>query len=172
MNLSSDSEDNADDMSYKSRTRSKKRAATKTKYQDDEGEELYFQDGDSFKESGAASRRRQELPKDTFNKHLEDIIDCCVALDRHRIFTQRVKPKDAPNYFTVIKNPIDLSIMKGKTKRRLYKDLTMFRDDIALMKTNAVTYNGQNHFVSSFAQELQDLTIKMIQEKNLDKFEL
>ena len=62
--------------------------------------------------------------------------------------------------------------MKGKTKRRLYNDLTMFREDITLMKANAVTYNGPNHFVSSLAQELQDLTIKMIQEKNLDKFEL
>ena len=54
MHLSSDSEDNGNDMSYKSRARSKKRAATKTKQLDEEDK---VQDADSSKESGASRRR-------------------------------------------------------------------------------------------------------------------
>lgn len=80
--------------------------------------------------------------------------------------------KDAPGYFNIVKDPIDLSIMKGKTKRRHYVDLSDFRDDINLLVTNAETYNGPNHVVTELAKELGSLAAKLIKEKSLDTFEL
>ena len=73
---------------------------------------------------------------------LEDVVDSCVMEDRNRIFTQRVKVKEAPKYFDFIKNPIDLSIMKGRAKRRYYTNLAMFHEDMALMRQNSEVYNG------------------------------
>ena len=61
------------------------------------------------------------------------MIDACVKADLNRIFTQRVKVKEAPNYFDIVKDPIDLSVMKGKVKRRAYIDLPMFKKDLELM---------------------------------------
>ena len=103
---------------------------------------------------------------------LEDIVDACVRADKNRIFTQRVRNKEAPNYFTIIKNPIDLSIMKGKAKRRAYTDLPMFQNDLVLMRQNSEQYNGPDHAVTAIARDLERLADDLIQQQSLDKFEL
>ena len=56
------------------------------------------------------------------NQIVEDIVDACITKDTHRIFHQKVKVKDAPGYFDMIKEPIDFSKMKSKAKRRVYTD--------------------------------------------------
>jgi len=45
-----------------------------------------------------------------------------------------VKVKDAPGYFDLIKTPIDLSLIKSKTKRKEYSGVDSFMDDIILMR--------------------------------------
>ena len=55
------------------------------------------------------------------NNKFEEIIENALKFDRDKIFHFPVKKKDAPNYATVIKNPIDLSSMKNKAKRTDYE---------------------------------------------------
>ena len=107
-----------------------------------------------------------------FNKHLEDVIDACVKADLNRIFTQRVKVKEAPNYFEIIKDPIDLAMMKGKAKRRAYLDLPMFKADITLLRVNSELYNGPAHIVTTFARNIEKTALDNIQSRNLHNFEL
>ncbi|KAE8216640.1 hypothetical protein CF327_g222 [Tilletia walkeri] len=46
----------------------------------------------------------------------------------------------APNYFTIIKRPMDLSTMANKLDAGLYKDRFEFKADFELMISNALTY--------------------------------
>ncbi|TDL26427.1 TATA-binding protein associated factor Taf2 [Rickenella mellea] len=59
------------------------------------------------------------------------------------IFRQPVDPvrDKAPNYFEIIKNPIDLSTMGAKLSEGLYKDRKAFELDFRLMIDNCQTYN-------------------------------
>ena len=54
------------------------------------------------------------------NEIFENIVDSCIKYDRFKVFTSAVKRKDAPNYYDVIKNPIDLTQIKNKAKRIEY----------------------------------------------------
>ena len=83
-------------------------------------------------------RRKQATPREVLNKELEDVVDAAIRADKYRIFTQRVKNKDAPGYFDVVRNPIDLSVMKGKAKRRAYSNLDDLRADLKQMIHNSV----------------------------------
>lgn len=47
-----------------------------------------------------------------------------------------------PDYFTVIKNPMDLGTAKKKLSFNAYRDATDFIDDIELVFYNCRTYNG------------------------------
>ena len=99
------------------------------------------------------------------------MVDACVREDRNRIFTQRVTEKEAPNYFEYVKNPMDLSVIKGKTKRREYRNLDQFRDDLELLRQNSILYNGPTHVVTDIAKDLERVALKKISENNLDTFE-
>lgn len=64
------------------------------------------------------------------------------------IFLQPVDPvRDrAPNYFDVIKHPMDLSTMSAKLEQGKYKDRFDFEGDFRLMVSNAKSYNPPGSF--------------------------
>jgi hypothetical protein len=53
-----------------------------------------------------------------------------------------VKRKDAPNYYDVIKNPIDLTQIKNKAKRIEYFTKDQLLADFQLLVDNAMIFNG------------------------------
>ena len=72
----------------------------------------------------------------------------------------------------MVKQPIDLSLMKGKAKRRGYTDLVTFKDDLSLMTNNSTLYNGPQHVVTLRAKDIEQVAAEAIKEKALDTFEL
>ncbi|KAL9933347.1 hypothetical protein V8E36_008065 [Tilletia maclaganii] len=58
------------------------------------------------------------------------------------LFANPVDPvrDKAPNYFTVIKQPMDLSTMANKLDAKMYKDRFEFKSDFELMVANALTF--------------------------------
>lgn len=66
------------------------------------------------------TRRRQQSEESALNQIFEDIVDSCIKHDKYKVFTTAVKRKDAPNYYEIIKNPIDLTQIKNKAKRVEY----------------------------------------------------
>ena len=88
------------------------------------------------------SRRRQQSEDTALNEIFERIIDACIRADRSKLFVAPVKKKDAPNYYDVIKEPIDLTTMKNKSKRQEYIKKDQFLSDFYLLHKNAETFNG------------------------------
>lgn len=69
------------------------------------------------------------------------VINALQAEDKLCIFGEPVTEVMAKNYFDIIRNPMDLSTMKDKANRGLYKSLQSLRQDFELMCLNAVVFN-------------------------------
>jgi len=52
---------------------------------------------------------------------LHRLLNKLKTFDTAKVFTQPVKESDAPDYFKVIKNPMDFSTMAAKIDDHLYK---------------------------------------------------
>ncbi|KAF8167444.1 hypothetical protein B0H34DRAFT_792168 [Crassisporium funariophilum] len=73
------------------------------------------------------------------------------------IFVQPVDPirDHAPNYFDIVKDPMDLSTMGAKLEEGMYKDRFAFQADFRLMVANAKLYNIAGSFVHNEAIALE-----------------
>ncbi|THH19678.1 hypothetical protein EW146_g1531 [Bondarzewia mesenterica] len=72
-------------------------------------------------------------------------------------FLQPVDPvrDQAPHYFEIIKNPMDLSNMGAKLEQGMYKDRFAFEVDFRLIIRNAKTYNQVDTYVYNEAVALE-----------------
>jgi bromodomain-containing protein 7/9 len=95
------------------------------------------------------------------NETCVDIIDACIRKDNSRVFTQRVRKNEAPDYFDIVKDPIDFSIMRGKAKRKEYTSTELFLQDFILLRANAEKYNGGPHAISQMARDIEKIAIEM-----------
>ena len=109
------------------------------------------------------SRKRRDTTDKQLNEIFEDIIDSCIKIDLSKLFHKPVKKKEYPDYFEIIKNPIDLYEMKNKTKRSEYKNKDQFLDDFNLLVRNCDLYNGDSHEVTKQAHRLFDLAVEKLE---------
>lgn len=110
------------------------------------------------------NRKRRDTPEKMFNEILEDIVDSLIKIDLTKIFHQPVKKKDYPDYYTIVKNPIDLTAIKNKTKRCEYLKVQDFINDLDLLVNNSLIYNGDQHDVTMQAIKLRENAMSKIQE--------
>jgi transcriptional activator SPT7 len=77
-------------------------------------------------------------------------------------FLQRVSKREAPDYFNVIKYPMDIGTMLKKLKQLQYKSKKEFVDDLSLIWTNCLKYNqDQNHPLRKKALYMRKETDKL-----------
>jgi transcriptional activator SPT7 len=78
-------------------------------------------------------------------------------------FLNKVSKRDAPNYFNVIKHPMDLSSVMKKLKSFQYKSKKEFVDDLMLIWRNCLTYNTDpKHFLRAHAIAMQKKTLSLV----------
>ncbi|KAH7883356.1 hypothetical protein F5I97DRAFT_1904452 [Phlebopus sp. FC_14] len=97
---------------------------------------------------------------DTFYESLEDLLlDLrTVTMDNHdaEAFLKPVAKSDAPDYYDVISNPMDLQTMLKKAKAKQYKSKREFKDDLDLIWSNCYTYNAtEDHPLRLCAKRLK-----------------
>ncbi|XP_067669460.1 BRCA2-interacting transcriptional repressor EMSY-like isoform X2 [Haliotis asinina] len=56
-------------------------------------------------------------------------------------FTQPVDPADAPDYYSIVKKPMDFGTIRKKLESGGYKDHEEFHQDMTLVKENCAVYN-------------------------------
>ncbi|KAG6333744.1 hypothetical protein ID866_5345, partial [Astraeus odoratus] len=77
-----------------------------------------------------------------------------LKLQKHAVlFMQPVDPvrDHAPNYYEIIKNPMDLSTMGAKLEEGMYKDRFAFESDFRLMIANAKQYSPAGSYAHTEA---------------------
>ena len=74
------------------------------------------------------------------------------------VFNSPVDPVELglPDYFEVIKNPMDLGTVKKRVDNGLYRSIREVEADINLTFDNAMLYNPEGSVVWSMAKELKD----------------
>jgi transcriptional activator SPT7 len=74
-------------------------------------------------------------------------------------FLNRVNKREAPDYYSIIKHPMDIGTMMKKLKNFQYKSKKEFVDDLHLIWQNCLRYNTDpNHFLRKKALYMQKQT--------------
>lgn len=75
------------------------------------------------------------------------------------MFLQPVDPirDECSDYFTIIKKPMDLGTVRKKLETDQYHTVEQWKEDVNLIWTNTVTYNGQKALISTLAKTLQGI---------------
>jgi hypothetical protein len=84
---------------------------------------------------------------------LNDLIKMPIA----RPFLRPVDPvaDGAPDYATVVRRPMDFSMIATKLRSRNYASTSDFIADLKLIVSNAIQYNGEDSLIARFAIDLQ-----------------
>lgn len=78
-------------------------------------------------------------------------------------FLNRVSKREAPNYYQVIKKPMDLNTVLKKLKALQYQNKQQFVDDLMLIWQNCLTYNSDpKHFLRIDALAMRKKTLMLI----------
>ena len=70
-------------------------------------------------------------------------------------FYDPVDVRQVPNYYKIIKSPMDLSSLKKKLEQKEYPNATAFLQDWKLMMKNCVTFNPVGTMVYVAGQDMQ-----------------
>ncbi|KAL3493809.1 hypothetical protein BJX62DRAFT_67129 [Aspergillus germanicus] len=94
----------------------------------------------------------------------EKVLNELKAMTEHSsAFLTRVNKRDAPDYYTVIKHPMDLGTMTKKLKALQYKSKQEFVDDLNLIWSNCFKYNtNTEHFLRKHAMYMKKETEKLV----------
>ena len=73
-------------------------------------------------------------------------------------FHKRVDPvkMELPDYFDVVKEPMDLTIIRKRLDGNMYREISTFEVDVELVFTNAMLYNEEGTDVYEVAKEMLD----------------
>ena len=93
---------------------------------------------------------------------VSDVVESALSHGSSWPFKQPVDEKLAPDYYDVVRNPMDISTMKEKNGRGEYKTLRALRDDFKLMFDNCLFYNGDDSIYAQAAQVLEKAVMARI----------
>jgi len=85
------------------------------------------------------------------------------------IFQEPVQPEKLGihDYFDIIKNPMDFGTIKEKLKQHQYYNMQHFLEDVELVFSNCILYNGEASQVSHMCKEVQAEYMKQCQLLNV-----
>lgn len=88
-----------------------------------------------------------------------EIMDSITKYNISKMFLQPVDPirDECSDYFTIIKKPMDLGTVRKKLETDQYHTVEQWKEDVNLIWTNTVTYNGQKALISTLAKTLQGI---------------
>lgn len=90
-------------------------------------------------------------------KQILEIIDNILSYRTSIFFDHPVDPvlDQLPNYFKVVKKPMDLGTIRNKIEQNEYDSVASFIADVELVWSNAILFNGRNSIIFSIVRYLQ-----------------
>ncbi|CAN6352149.1 unnamed protein product [Urochloa humidicola] len=81
------------------------------------------------------------------------------------LFLKPVMKKDAPDYFDIVKRPMDLGTIRDKVRKMEYRNRKAFRHDVEQIAVNAHAYNDNRHRgIPPLADELLKMCDQLVGE--------
>uniref|UniRef100_A0A8B9QEW9 Transcription initiation factor TFIID subunit n=1 Tax=Apteryx owenii TaxID=8824 RepID=A0A8B9QEW9_APTOW len=79
-------------------------------------------------------------------------------------FHHPVNKKFVPDYYKVIANPMDLESIRKNISKHKYQNRETFLDDVNLILTNSIKYNGSDSQYTKTAQEIVNICYQTLAE--------
>ncbi|CAO1627046.1 unnamed protein product [Sympodiomycopsis kandeliae] len=93
---------------------------------------------------------------------LERLVHDLRSQSHSAAFLARVNKRDAPDYYDVIKNPMDLGLMLKNVKSGKYRSTEAFRKDLDLIWDNCLAYNTEPSHPLRISAELMRQRSRML----------
>ncbi|XP_020576500.1 uncharacterized protein LOC110022063 isoform X2 [Phalaenopsis equestris] len=93
-------------------------------------------------------------------KLLESILDRLQKKDIYGVFSEPVDPEELPDYFDIIKQPMDFGTVRNRLSSGAYKDLEQFEKDVFLISSNGMRYNAPDTIYFRQARSIHELAKK------------
>ena len=97
-----------------------------------------------------------ELELQPLSYFLRNTLDQLREKDTQNIFSEPVNPNEAPDYYQCVPHPMDFSTMRKKIDNNEYVNMTRFEEDLNLIVTNCIGYNGKGNMFYRAAIKLRD----------------
>ncbi|CAH3126773.1 unnamed protein product [Porites lobata] len=112
-------------------------------------------------------------PQIAFSFILENLVAQVKALPESWPFQKAVSSKQVPDYYDVVKTPIDLSTIRQQVQGHAYQNRDEFMEHVRMMHRNSVLYNGETHDFSKMAEKLVQFCEDVLKENDeqLSKWE-
>ncbi|RPA77968.1 hypothetical protein BJ508DRAFT_212407 [Ascobolus immersus RN42] len=92
------------------------------------------------------------------------VLDLRAKTEHSTAFLNRVNKREAPHYFEIIKQPMDLGTVMKKLRGYVYKSKKEFVDDLDLIWENCLKYNSEpSHYLRKHAIAMRDAAKKLVQ---------
>ncbi|KAJ8028294.1 Transcription initiation factor TFIID subunit 1 [Holothuria leucospilota] len=124
---------------------------------------------DYLKRKKQSINRRRTDPLVTLGTMLETILGGIRQLPYTAPFHTPVNPKQVPDYYRIVNNPMDLQTIRERIRKRQYKSRDEFKADIEAIVGNSTLYNGAKSPLTMIAQNMLSFCEKKMTEKG-DKF--
>jgi bromodomain-containing protein 8 len=123
---------------------------------DEEGQNNHDGHAPLYRTRAVPSTRRGRAGGPT--KNFKSVINLLHAqISQHRsgnIFHNPIKKSEAPDYYDIVKRPMDLKTVKAKIKDNSITNSQEFQRDIYLMFVNAMMYNRPRSDIFKMAEEV------------------
>ncbi len=105
----------------------------------------------------ATSSKKKELAD---KEHYLKFLDIITGYEDSIPFHYPVDGTLIPSYYVIIKNPMDLSIIRSKIEKETYTTPIQLHSDVMLMLNNCFTFNTDESVISQQAQRLKKFFAK------------
>ena len=99
----------------------------------------------------------------TLPKQINEILNILKKDEKALIFLNKVSKKDAPNYYDLITEPMDLGTVSKKIQ--IYRSLDHFKKDLDLIWDNCLKYNTAENFIRC-ANEMRIIADSLIKKRS------
>ena len=90
---------------------------------------------------------------------LQRILELLIEYDKNKTFAYPVDPIQVPNYYNIIKEPMDFSKIQTRINELYYQNFDQFELDIKLIISNCMQFNPKNSFFFKEAYSLKEKVI-------------
>jgi hypothetical protein len=105
---------------------------------------------------------------------IRPILKQFMEIDRKKLFLNHVTPQEAPDYHTVIQNPMCFSEIYQKLNSHTYTEMKQFEHDIQLIWQNCMDYNACDTSFYKVANKLKTASVKLFNtaKEKMERLEL
>jgi len=109
----------------------------------------------------ASRRRERQAPtgEQVAFKKFQTVINLIHSqISQHRngnVFHNPIKPSEAPDYYEIVKRPMDLKTIKARVRDGIISNSAEFQRDVFLMFANAMMYNRPGSDIYNMAEDVR-----------------